>query len=225
MSKHKDTVVIIHGSLMSPSWMMLAEYMIEKQGFHVINLGYKTHEFDTIGHADNIYQALMNEKIYGKLSFFGFSLGGLISWTIAERYPELEIHRMVLAGSPNQGSEIADYMDSHQHWRWLFRFLFGKVKDDLKAINNPLLPHLGPIDRCEVGLIGGKRPGVHHLLAGKIPSPNDGLVSEQSLAVDWAKDIIMMDVSHTELIFRRSVINQAIEFIKHGQFNHRPRTK
>lgn len=220
MSQDQNTVVIIHGSLMGPPWMKFAEYLLLKEGFLVHNIGYQTRRHNVFQHAENICAKIKEKEVKGELMLFGFSLGGLISWALAQNHPELSIKRLVLLGSPNKGSEVADYMDSSRHWRWLYQGLFGNVKDDLKAYNNPFLSELKPLKDCEVGIIGGSVPGKHHLLAHKIPSPNDGLVSEESLSLDWAKDKIMLNVSHTELIFRRSVIRQVIAFLKEGQFHH-----
>lgn len=141
----------------------------------------------------------------------GHSLGGLIALRMFERYPEQPPGRVVLLGSPVQGSTAARRLgawSAGQH-------LMGTIA------SAELLPHREArwTQQRELGVIAGTRPvGLGRMLA-RFQEPNDGTVAVRETQIVGATDRLVMPVSHFGMILSARVVDQTAFFLQQGHFS------
>jgi len=149
-----------------------------------------------------------------KVHFVGHSLGGLVIRAYLQTHqPLLEQERMgkvVLIGTPNQGSEVADSLSDS----WLM-YIGGGVSRALVTGAHSLGSNLVEID-AQIGVIAGTESSC--LTRDKFSGPNDGLVSVESTKLKKMKDFITIDVNHSQMRYNEEVAKQTILFLQTGAF-------
>lgn len=216
MMSKGELVVLSHGLGRSDNAMWRLEDKLEQAGFDVCNIDY-----DTIGESvDHVLQQANNEitsclKPASKIHFVGHSLGGLVIKSFLSSNPEFpsqyNLGEVVMVGTPNKGSEVADHLEDH-----MLMNLDGGIGKALMTGANTLGKQIPELE-ITVGVIAGtSRSGAtSHYFSG----PNDGLVSVESAKFANMKDFITMNVSHSAMRYNDKVAAQVINFITTGQFN------
>jgi pimeloyl-ACP methyl ester carboxylesterase len=148
--------------------------------------------------------------------FVGHSMGGLIARAVVERLKPRHMGRMVMIGTPNGGSELADFCVR----RRLLRPMLGKAAPTLVTMGRlPALDAFGLPD-YPIGVIAGDYPDPSPLMRQLrlMPTPNDGRVSVTSTHLDGQADHIVLPVFHGVMPFNRAVQMQTAHFLKTGMF-------
>jgi pimeloyl-ACP methyl ester carboxylesterase len=149
-----------------------------------------------------------------RLDLVGHSLGGLVILKCLEDHPLSVPGRVVLLGSPLQGSAVA---------RALSRFPLLKAMLG-RGIEQEAVPEVVRHWRGqrEVGVIAGSLSiGMGRLFA-PLPEPNDGTVTVAETLLQGAADHVVLPVSHTGLVYSGLVAQQAAHFLRDGHFDHVP---
>ena len=55
-------------------------------------------------------------------------------------------------------------------------------------------------------------------LLSDLPEPNDGTVAVDETFLEGARDHIVLDVSHTQMLFSAEVAAQVVQFLREGRF-------
>lgn len=217
--KQNDTVILAHGYARSESAMWLLAKRIENAGFQVCGLDYST-----IGQSVSTVLAESESQINAcvstaeqsaKVHFVGHSLGGLVIRSYLEKNEQFrgseQRGRVVLMGTPNHGSEVADYYQD----TWLMS-LGGNIAEALVTSYDGLASKLQPID-IRAGVIAGTKSSdfTRKMFSGA----NDGLVSVESTKLAKMADFIVLPVGHSQMRYDRTVAQQTIYFLNHGVFN------
>lgn len=208
----KDTVILLHGIFLSARMMRPLARFLERQGYHVLNLDYRSNRFPIEELAEQLHahiEPLTHEP--GKLHFVGHSMGGLLIRAYLAKYPPVNLGRVVMLGTPNGGSEIADFL---KDWK-LYRWLYGPAGQQLTT-HAPRMDML-PSD-CEVGIIAGTR-SVDPVFGRLLPKPHDGKVSVASTKLVGMRDHYIFAASHTFMPWNRMVHQQVLAFLKNGKFS------
>lgn len=148
--------------------------------------------------------------------FVGHSMGGLIARAVVERLQPRHMGRMVMIGTPNAGSELADFC---MRWR-ILRPVLGKAAPALVTADRlPALEAFGP-PAYPVGVIAGDYPDPSPLMRQLrlMPLPNDGRVSVASTHLQGQADHIVLPVFHGVMPFNRAVQMQTAHFLTTGLF-------
>jgi pimeloyl-ACP methyl ester carboxylesterase len=144
-----------------------------------------------------------------RLHFVAHSLGGLVSLHMLNKNPELPPGRVVLLGSPLDGSGVvrrsAGIPGAGK--------LLGEAKTALEQGYGDL-----PAGR-ETGMIAGTRDIGLGTLLGGAGKPGDGTVSVAETRTTGLKDHLLLPVTHTGLLFSSSVARQVICFLQTGSFD------
>ena len=126
--------------------------------------------------------------------------------------PLKNLGRVVLLGTPSQGSELVDiYGDS-----WLIKILgptarvLGTDEDSFPNRNGP--PYY------PLGIIAGTS-SFNPITDDHLPGPDDGLVSVRSTKIDGMTDFLLVDTSHSMLRYNQTVARETIHFLKNGRFS------
>lgn len=210
----RDGIIVLHGIFRTHRSMRKLANFLEKNGFDVLNLGYPStkHPIESIANIIHPRIAAFAESIPGKVHFVGYSMGGLVIRAYLHRYKPQNLGRVVMIGTPNQGSEVADFLKN----RKLYCTLYGPAGQQLITDQSGFAHHFGETD-YEVGVIAGNRP-VDLISSRIIGKANDGKVSIDSTKLTGMKDHVIVPSSHTFFPSNRQMIQQTVAFLKHGKF-------
>jgi pimeloyl-ACP methyl ester carboxylesterase len=208
----RDTVVVLHGLGRNKSSMWLLADRIEAAGFSVERVGYKSlkdEPAEILANVRNTINACCAQR-ERPVHFVGHSLGGLLVRAYLADKPVKNLGRVVLIGSPSQGTPVVDsYQD---HW-WMK--LAGPTANALGTGNTSFPKSLPPPDYA-LGVIAGKVERVIDFPS--IPGDDDGLVPVESTRVEGMKDFVVVKAGHAMLRYNELAAEQAIAFLKFGQF-------
>jgi pimeloyl-ACP methyl ester carboxylesterase len=146
----------------------------------------------------------------GTVHLVGHSLGGVVVLETLEREADLPPGRIVLLGSPVQGSRAA---------RSIAAWSIGPQLLGALAVAELAREH-GRSWRLprEIGLIAGCRStGLGRLFAA-LPEPNDGTICVDETRLPGATVHIVQDVSHTGMLLSRQVADAVGDFLARGSF-------
>jgi len=106
----KETVVLLHGLARSNAAMWLLASRLEDAGFYIERVGYSSLTQTPAQILEDVSQqieeccARRNHTVH----FVGHSLGGLLIRAYLQHHKVRNLGRVVLMGTPNQGTEIVD---------------------------------------------------------------------------------------------------------------------
>jgi pimeloyl-ACP methyl ester carboxylesterase len=203
-----QVTVLVHGLWMQGLLMRVMGQMLESKGFRTKAISYNFLTRTPIENAQHLYDeiGLLGAK---KINLVGHSLGGIVILHLLHRFPDVQVDKVVLIGSPVKGSSVAKRV----HRVALLRPLLGRsVEGGLLggaptfALNRPL------------GIITGNgKLGVSALL---YPSgdESDGVVRECETLLENATDRISLPLSHSAMIFSRQCAEYVAQFLSTGRF-------
>lgn len=207
----RDVVVLIHGI-----WMTSLE--LRYIGGYLQHRDYDTRYFfyPSLRHSPSDNADRLDEYLRGieatTIHLVAHSLGGVVVSHLFARRPPQQPGRIVMLGSPLQGSVVARHLCSKRGLRWLLG----------RAVKGGLLGDAPPwLGVRESGMIAGDRPtGIGRLLApGKLVTPNDGTVAVSETESPGFREHVVVHHSHLEMLFSREVAMLVYRFLRHGQFD------
>ena len=209
-----DQVVLLHGLGRTESAMLILENSLAGAGFAVHNIGYPSNDETPDALVAQVAAAIdaccaNNDRT---VHFVGHSLGGLlIRAYLAKGLPE-NLGRVVLLGTPNHGSELADVEEG--------------LPGTLLELAGPTAQMLGtgpdgfaaslPAPNFEVGVIAGTRDAI--VTNEWLPLPNDSMVSLESARLEGMSDFREFNVTHWGLRNDPEVAEATIGFLQQGRF-------
>jgi pimeloyl-ACP methyl ester carboxylesterase len=146
----------------------------------------------------------------GPVHLVGHSLGGLVILEAFGARGELPQGRIVLLGSPVQGSRAARAVAA---WS-LGPHLLGRLAALELTRREPRTWH----GERELGIIAGSRSAGMGRLFAELPAPNDGTVSVDETRLAGANEHITHDVSHTGMLMSAAVAESLVKFLGSGSF-------
>jgi pimeloyl-ACP methyl ester carboxylesterase len=189
---------------------------LEAAGYATLNLDYASRRKALEGLAEDIHPSIQRfaKSIDGPVHFVCHSMGGLLARVYIARYRPERLGRVVMLGTPNNGSEIADRL---RHFR-PYRAFFGPAGQQLGTLRDDALNALFPPVDYPVGVIAGNR-SIYPIASTFLPKPHDGRVSVENTKLDGMADHIVVRTSHPWLVRNSIAIEQTIAFLKDGKFN------
>lgn len=204
-------LVLVHG-LWFGAWSLgLLARRLARQGYAVRRFRYRTTRAGLDQHAAALRQ-FVGTPDAPQLHFVAHSLGGLVTLRMLAAGGQLPPGRVVLLGSPLNGSTVA-----RRAGNWPGgKHLFGAVRPALAEGCLDMPP-----DR-PTGAIAGQRGFGLGQLAGGYEGPGDGTVAlSETLAPGLAAHLVL-PVTHTGMLFSREVARQAGAFLRSGRFDEGP---
>src|SRR6516225_7724916 len=164
-----EGVVLLHGIGRTHRWLWKLERALQQAGFATLNLDYASRKKPLELLAADIDVAVRHfaEETSGPLHFVGHSMGGLLARVYIAKYRPERLGRVVMLGTPNGGSEIADRL----HDRALYRAYYGPAGQQLTTRLDSALTSLPPPD-YDVGVIAGNRSIAPVASLFRMPKPN-----------------------------------------------------
>ena len=224
---HKNLVILIHGLHQAPFIMRPMAKRLQAQGFITHQYGYRSMRDGIKVNSQRLNAWLKaNHNPAKPIDLIGHSLGGLIIRDFIAHYPEWKIGRCVTLGTPHNGSVSGDYI-----WR-LIPAIVGKSYE--QALDGSVAPLPKGI---ELGVIAGNKAqglgqpilSYHNRKLRKADAElsseklaHDGTVYILETKLASACDHIILPVTHTGMLINKDVAQQAIYFLVHGEFEHKP---
>ncbi len=186
--------------------MGLVGRRLRADGFDVHAFGYPTMRRSLRAHAKALRDFIKGLNL-DQVDLVGHSLGGLVILRMLDEYADLPPGRVVLLGSPVNGSAVGRRVAD----RSLFRPLVGQARTALEDG----FSH-APAGR-DTGVIAGSRPVGIGRIFGPLDSPNDGTVSVAECRLEGASECIL-PVTHTGLVTAPVVGKAVAAFLGTGSF-------
>jgi pimeloyl-ACP methyl ester carboxylesterase len=188
---------------------------LEGSGFATLNQDYASRRKALEALAEDIHPSIQRfaDGIDGAVHFVGHSMGGLLARVYIARYRPKRLGRVVMLGTPNGGSEIADrlkHIGAYRAW-------FGPAGQQLVTQRDATIAAMFPPVDYPVGIIAGNR-SVDPIMSAFLPKPHDGRVSVENTRLDGMADHIIVGTSHPRLIRNGRAIEQTITFVRDGSF-------
>lgn len=211
----KDGVVLLHGISRTARSFRKMQTALERAGFATLNLDYASRRKALEALAEDIHPAIQRfaDGIDGSVHFVCHSMGGLLARVYIARHRPKRLGHVVMLGTPNSGSEIADRLKNFG----AYRAFFGPAGQQLGTERNQAINALFPSLDYSVGIIAGNR-SIDPVAGTMLPKPHDGRVSVESTGIDGMADHIVVDTSHPWLVRNSLAIAQAIAFLQDGTF-------
>lgn len=209
----KEQVILVHGYGRSARAMNSMKRRFMAEGYLVHTMNYSSLTQSIEGIEDEVNQGIdqVLQAYPYRTHFVGHSLGGLLVRAyLGKRKPD-RLGRVVLLGSPNQGTPAVDHLAR----KWWFG-LIGSAAQSLSSSGSVFLSSL-PQPTYPLGVIAGLSQ--RSFIRGAVfTGKHDGLVPLESTKVKGMQDFCVVRVNHTALRYHQPVFNHTVHFLKHGSF-------
>jgi pimeloyl-ACP methyl ester carboxylesterase len=205
-------VVLVHGLWMSGFELGMLKRRIESHSpLRALPFSYQSIKGSMADHVRSLAEFARTQKV-DELHFVGHSLGSLVILRALQLAENLPPGRAVLLGPPCQGSRAARGV---ARWVPFARTILGA------AIHEECI-ECSPREwsgQREVGIIAGSLGmGLGRLFA-TLDSDHDGTVLVEETKLPGAKDHIVLNTSHTSMLFSPEVAEQTVRFLENGRFS------
>jgi pimeloyl-ACP methyl ester carboxylesterase len=205
----RESVVLVNGLWLGDPALALLARRLRRAGFDAYPFSYPSVRRDLRANAAQLH-AFLARVPGATVHLVGYSLGGLVIRALFHHHPEQRPGRVVLLGSPQQGSQAAQALARSR----LGRRLIGRSLADLNA-GAPLAWDWPGRD---IGVLAGSLSlGLGRFVAS-LDGPNDGTVRVAESAPPAARDRLVLRVSHAGLLFMPAVARQVAAFLRRGTF-------
>jgi pimeloyl-ACP methyl ester carboxylesterase len=145
------------------------------------------------------------------LHLVGHSMGGLLILELFEESPKLPPGRIVLLGSPVQGSRAARNLAGRALGRWMIGL----------TAHQALLPQRERrwSGARDLGVIAGTLPLGFGRLLGPFDELSDGTVLVTETRLAGAKQQLTLRTSHSGMVYSSLVARQTAAFLREGNFD------
>lgn len=205
-------VLLLHGVLMNAMEMLYLKRSLENNGFRVHSLSYQSVKYSIAENTDRLHTEISSLNCE-KLHIVAHSLGGIMALRLLEKHTDLAIGRIVMLGTPINGSYAAKKIC---RWPWVGTLLSKSMSQGLAGDYPYTLSN-----HYEIGMIAGsiKSPIGLGLLLGKLPEENDGTVLLSETKHPLITKHLIVNKSHTGLVFSQMVGKLVANFLRTGEFN------
>ena len=190
-------VLMIHGLGRTPLSMLGLARALRRAGYVPRHFGYVAFAESYAGIVTRLQARLREVGTKRPYAVVAHSLGGLLARD-ALRDPDVPVPvRIVMLGTPNQRSRMAEWAVGFGPWRWVV----GEAGRNLA--NRAYFESLQPLT-VPYTLVAGTR-GLHWRWLPLSDWVNDGLVALEEMRVQPGDTIVMLPVGHTFMMNDRGV--------------------
>ena len=212
MHPKQEIIVLLHGLGRSNIAMWRLAGRLEDAGYEVHQVGYSSIHTSATEIIDDITKQI-NDCCARKsrtVHFVGHSLGGLLIRAYLQNNRIDLLGRVVLIGTPNKGSGIADRFKGNCLVELLVPSVSALGTDDESLPNRLEAPYY------PVGVIAGIYNSDNE---DYLPGRDDGLVTVESAKLKGMTDFILVESGHSFMRYNEEVAKQTIAFLKNGTFS------
>jgi len=215
-------VIVLHGLGEGRSSMRpLVKHLREHVEATILMFGYASPRTGIDDHGRALGSVVAGLPHADRISFVGHSLGNLVvrRWMRMAPADQLaRVHRMVMLGAPNQGSDLARLASKF----WVLTALSNGAARDL-VVDWPKVSQDLAVPACPFGIVAGGKGddrGYSTLLEGD----DDAVVRVAETQLDGAADFLLVPVSHAAMMKNAAVQQATVSFLETGRFPAAPPT-
>jgi pimeloyl-ACP methyl ester carboxylesterase len=209
-------VIVLHGLGEGRSSMRpIVQHLRKELDATVLSVGYASPKAGIDDHGRGLADVIAALPHADRISFVGHSLGNLVvrRWmSLAPAADLARVHRMVMLGAPNQGSDLARMASKF----WILAALSNGAARDLVIDWPKVAPNLA-VPACPFGIVAGGKGddrGFSTLLAGD----DDAVVRVAETRLAGAEDFLLVPVSHAAMMKNTLVQQATVSFLETGRF-------
>lgn len=201
-----EVVVFVHGLWMNGLELTWLRRQVEKRGYGTAQFEYRTVRRSVEENADRLHDFIIRQAAES-IHVVGYSLGGLVTLNLFDRYDDIPPGRIVLMGSPVRGSQAARRV---RELGWDSALLGRSGLAEQKELQWD--------GRRDLGIIAGTmRFGLGRLF-NRLPKPHDGTVAVEETEIPGAADRLLLPVTHATMMFSTKVAEAIGGFLAKGKF-------
>jgi len=204
-------VILIHGITRSSHHFSAMKKHLQKDGWQTVGFDYPSTQASLEQDARYLDDVLKSLEGIDEICIVVHSMGGLVVRTYLAEHQDERIKRMVMVGTPNSGSPMADMLKSNL----LYKKIMGQAGQKL-TVNNDEIQSL-PVPKFEFGIVAGGRgnnSGYNPIIKGD----DDGTVAVESAKLSGATDMIVVPSLHSFLVQNTEAIEHIGRYLKTGAF-------
>ena len=210
-----DYVILLHGAGRTPVSMNPMAACLREHGYRVINARFRSMGLSIEQIADSYFPELIDSLgPQVKVHFVAHSMGGIILRQYLSTHTVTNLGRVVMLAPPNHGSELVDRVKTVP----VLNDVLGRRLLELGTRPEDLPIRLGPAN-FDCGVIAGDS-SANPITSSFLHGANDGKVTVESARLEGMRDFLVVHNSHTWMIWRKSVMQQVLTFLEHGEFDH-----
>lgn len=203
-----EVVILVHGIWMTGLELRPLAGRLRRCGFAPVVFSYRSLRRSPAQNAEYLARFIQRQQAE-TIHLVGHSLGGLVILQALQDHPGLINGRILLLGSPVQGSAVAGRLHRYPLTRWLV----GRSAERGLLGDGPRWQ--GPQD---LGVIAGTLPlGIGRVVGG-LPGGSDGTVAVAETVLEGAQDTLTLHTTHMGLVFSRPVATAVCRFLQQGGF-------
>lgn len=207
MAGMRTSVVTVHGWHMTGLEMALLRRRLRAGGHEVYPFRYASRR-RTPEQAARALAAFLDDVPGDLVHLVAHSLGGVIVRHLFAVAPVQRPGRIVMLGSPLQGSRVAARLAQNRIGRWWL----GAALDRGLLGGSPILRGR------DIGMIAGSRARGPGPLFTRLPHPHDGMVAvEETQGPDVFRHLTLPE-SHMGMLVDRVVAQETLHFLEAGEF-------
>jgi pimeloyl-ACP methyl ester carboxylesterase len=207
-------VVLLHGLARTPRSLRRMERALQREGFATLNLGYESRKYPLELLVKSVHGAIAPFAAeVDALHFVTHSMGGLLARLYLAQHRPPRLQHVVMLGTPNGGSEVADFLRELAP----YRAFYGPAGQQVGTRRRELIGAL-PAPDYAVGIVAGIRTMDPIASLFILPRPNDGRVSVESTRLEGMSDHVTIKATHSGLLTHRAAIDQTLAFLREGRF-------
>ena len=211
-----STVLLLHGLGEGRGSMRpLAAYLRQHHDATVMCFGYASPRTGIDDHARSLASVIDGLPETEQISFVAHSLGNIVVRRWMAAAPEGDrrrLHRMVMLGAPNQGSELARKLSQI----WLLTTLSRGAAREL-VLDWPRVAREIVVPACPFGIIAGGL-GDGRGYSPLIDGDDDAVVGVDETHLDGADDFLLLPVRHAFMMRDPAVQQATATFLETGRF-------
>jgi pimeloyl-ACP methyl ester carboxylesterase len=207
-------LVLLHGLGRTRFSLWPVAREAQRRGYHVHNLGYPSRRAPIERLADDVGARIRALAGDAPVDVVTHSMGGIVlrAAVASGSLPADRVRRVVMLAPPNHGSELADRLRDYL----AYRLATGPAGQQI-GTSPESVPRRLPPPPFEVGIIAGRRSN-NPLFANVLGAESDGKVTVASARVDGMRDLVVVDRSHTFLMWAPDVLAHTFAFLESGRF-------
>lgn len=206
--KQGEAVVFIHGIWMKGLEFVYFSHQLRKLGYNTYHFRYKS-LLRTPGQNAELLNKYLEQIDTPVVHLVSHSLGGIVVLHLFSRYPRQKPGKIIMLGSPINGSAAAKYMYLRPWLRWLLgKSTVQGLLGDAPDWNS----------NRDVFMIAGNRSiGMGMLLVSEaMKEENDGTVNLEETMSSFIKQHTSVRHSHFSMLWSKQVISRVIEILNIG---------
>ena len=207
-------IVLLHGlgRTRHSLWPVVREAM--RRGYRVHNLGYPSRRESIERLAERVGSRVRELAGDGAVDVVTHSMGGIVlrAAVASDALPATSLRRVVMLAPPNHGSELADRLRDHL----VYRLALGPAGQQI-GTGDESVPQRLPPPPFEVGIVAGRR-STNPLFSRVLGAEGDGKVTVASAQLEGMRELVVVDRSHTFIMWAPDVLAHTFSFLETGRF-------